>query len=84
MGGVGSAEQVLCIWMMLLGVMVFGTLLSEVEGGIFEMRKFAREKNHILYQLKNFLRMKEVSTATERQLLNWVSMQACVAWVMRA
>lgn len=73
-----SSEQLLCIGMMLLGVMVFGTLLSEVEGGIFELRKFAREKNHILYQLKNFLRMKEVSSATERQLLNWVEFEVDV------
>lgn len=37
--GGNAEEQLLCIVLMLVGVMVFGVLLSEVEVGIDELKK---------------------------------------------
>eukprot|EP00961_Rhodomonas_salina_P144757 1948956-Rhodomonas_salina.1 len=65
-------EQVIVIIFMLVGVLVFGTLLSEVQSGVMELRKLARDKGLVLQQLKNFLRLVEVPQLQETKMLNWV------------
>eukprot|EP00961_Rhodomonas_salina_P104670 1409047-Rhodomonas_salina.1 len=59
--------------LMTTGVVVFGTLLSEVQSGVAEMRKFSREKGQMIQKLKNYMRMEGVSAAMERRILGWVS-----------
>eukprot|EP00961_Rhodomonas_salina_P093464 1257823-Rhodomonas_salina.1 len=71
---------------MLLGVMVFASLLSEIQTGISEIRtiRFSREKGYIVQQLKDYLREMEVSPGMERSILNWVSLRSLLLALARA
>lgn len=83
---VNTVERALCVSLMLLGVMVFASLLSEIQTGISEIRtiRFSREKGYIVQQLKDYLREMEVSPGMERSILNWVSLRSLLLALARA
>eukprot|EP00288_Rhodomonas_lens_P019831 CAMPEP_0177689442 /NCGR_PEP_ID=MMETSP0484_2-20121128/201_1 /TAXON_ID=354590 /ORGANISM="Rhodomonas lens, Strain RHODO" /LENGTH=703 /DNA_ID=CAMNT_0019199851 /DNA_START=9 /DNA_END=2117 /DNA_ORIENTATION=+ len=71
-------EQIACMLLMMVGAMVFGTLLAEVQSGVSELRKLVREKGHAIQELKNFMRLQAVPGDAEKRILDWAEFEVTV------
>jgi len=67
-----TLEQVTCVVIMLVGVLVFGTMLSEVQAAVSELRRLALERGHKLHRLVRYLRAEEVPVDLECKIISWV------------
>jgi len=66
---VNSSERLFVVFAFYLGTIIFGTLLSEVENAVAQLRRFTRSKSRTLQQLRDFLRQKEVPASLERKVI---------------
>ena len=57
---------------MYVGTVVFGTLLSEIENAVSQLRRYTRAKSQALQQLRDFLRARDVPAKLEKKITQWV------------
>ena len=67
-----TQERVFSIAAMYVGVVVFGTLLSEVQNAIGDMFEYQRQRVRMVQQLKDFLYVNGVEHSLADLILSWV------------
>eukprot|EP00802_Teleaulax_amphioxeia_P003931 Tamp_03934.p1 GENE.Tamp_03934~~Tamp_03934.p1 ORF type:complete len:949 (+),score=122.03 Tamp_03934:154-2847(+) len=67
-----TEERIFSMFAMYVGTVVFGTLLSEVENAMSQLRRYTRAKSQALQQLRDFLRSRDVNAALEKKIVKWV------------
>eukprot|EP00290_Baffinella_frigidus_P036531 CAMPEP_0180307770 /NCGR_PEP_ID=MMETSP0988-20121125/28054_1 /TAXON_ID=697907 /ORGANISM="non described non described, Strain CCMP2293" /LENGTH=839 /DNA_ID=CAMNT_0022291127 /DNA_START=42 /DNA_END=2560 /DNA_ORIENTATION=- len=69
--GMNTAERLYCVFLFYLGVLVFGSLLAEVQDTVNKMNGESRARENRINTMVDFLRQEEVPMALEKRLVNW-------------
>eukprot|EP00960_Hanusia_phi_P043384 756022-Hanusia_phi.AAC.3 len=73
-----TAERLFTIVAMYAGVMVFGTMLSEVQSAHMHAFRLQKQCDQVHHDVKDFLRSTNVPKAVSRRVLEWVDLDYMV------
>ncbi|EKX41196.1 hypothetical protein GUITHDRAFT_112669 [Guillardia theta CCMP2712] len=73
-----TAERLFTIIAMYAGVMVFGTMLSEVQSAHMHAFRLQKQCDQVHHDVKDFLRSTNVPKAVSRRVLEWVDLDYMV------
>ncbi|EKX37660.1 hypothetical protein GUITHDRAFT_165407 [Guillardia theta CCMP2712] len=69
--GDNAAERIYCVCLFYCGVLIFGTLLAEVQDAVQRINLNSRERENEIGSVIEFLRAEDVPHAVEKKIVRW-------------
>eukprot|EP00960_Hanusia_phi_P060976 764687-Hanusia_phi.AAC.5 len=69
--GDNAAERIFCVALFYCGVLIFGTLLAEVQDAVQRINLNSRERENEIGSIVEYLREEDVPHAVEKKIVRW-------------